>query len=452
MPFPWIRCGGRGARRLGLVLLAVPFFAGPVAATNSDRSGFISLVEGAAAVERAASQEPAAENQPLRSGDRLKTARGGRVEVVLADGTLIHVDSDSDLVFAELAGPNEGDPQSNLVLLERGELLLASFGETETRIDTDNATVYVGAGAYRLERDDLSTRVIVRHGEAELRTRSGAVSLAEGNQAAIEGDGALVVEPAGGPDVLERWAAALFELRERWAWCPQCRRGYWSFGEEDSGLDFVFTDFGAWDDGAPGCFEHPDGGARRTRPPHPPTDDPDRVGVPIAGGPGLAPGGAVEAPVTKPWPLEDSSAIDTTPTPVAKPPLEPDDSWLAASVGGAFAEPPAVTAAQVEASGDEGWRLESTASSEEESPSSDAPADTSVSAVSTTETPVSEVSTTDDSSSSISTTDSPAATADTSWASDTSASSAPAVEDTGSSGSGFVEAPSARDPGIEPNR
>ncbi|HET9769091.1 MAG TPA: FecR domain-containing protein [Thermoanaerobaculia bacterium] len=399
MPFPWIRCGGRGARRLGLVLLAVPFLGGQAAAASSDRSGFITLVEGAAAVAWAESQEPAAENQELRGGDRLTTASGGRVEAVLADGTVIHLDGDSDLVFAELAGPNEGDPPSNLLLLERGELLLASVGDTETRVDTANATVYLGAGAYRLEYAGDSTRVIVRGGEAELRTRRGAVSVVAGEQAAIDGGGP-VVGLARGPDALEQWAAALGELRERWAWCPQCRRGYWSFGEEDGGLDFVFTDFGAgtWDDGAPGCFEHPDGGARRTRPPHP-EDDPGRVGVPIARGPGLLPDGAIEAPVTKPWPLEDSSAIDTAPTPVAKPPLDPDDTWQAASVGGAVAEPsPAV----------------------DSSPSSS--------------------------------TDSPAATADTSWASNDSASSAPTVEDTSSHDSGFVEAPSARDPGIEPNR
>src|SRR5262245_7063330 len=91
MLFDWIPSGGRGARRLAVLLLAVPFLAAPVGATSDDRSAFISFVEGAAAVERAGLSEPAAEEQLLRGGDRLTTAANGRVEVALGDGTLIHV-------------------------------------------------------------------------------------------------------------------------------------------------------------------------------------------------------------------------------------------------------------------------------------------------------------------------------------------------------------------------
>jgi len=428
-------------------VLGVGVLSVPVAAADDDGSGFYGLVEGAAVVERAGVLGAAVEGQPLLTGDRLTTARSGRAEVTLADGTVIHVAG--AVVFAELAEPGERDDVANLLLLERGELLLASGDETETRVDTDNATVYLGAGAYRLERDDLATRVVVRRGDAELRTRRGALSVAAGEQASIEGDDDLVVRPAGSADALERWAVALFELRERWAWCPQCRRGLWmwSVGEDDDGLDLVFTDFGAgaWDDDAPGCFQS-GGGARRTRLPHFATDDPGRFAVPIPRESGPVVDVAIETPVAKPWPLDDSSAIDTTPTPVAKPQLESDGDWAAAGVGGAFAEEPTHEAvAPPTSSTDESWRLDDTAGSKDETPSTSPSADASVADVSTADTSAS----TDTSGW---TTDTSAAIVDTSSASDDSASSAPAAGDTGGSDAGFVDASPARDPDIEPNR
>ncbi|HXT49825.1 MAG TPA: FecR domain-containing protein [Thermoanaerobaculia bacterium] len=378
-------------------------------------------MEGAAAVERAGVTTAAADDRPLFTGDRLTTARGARVEVRLGDETAIFVAGDGEVVFATLAGEGAEAEPANLLLLERGELLLASEGGAETRVDTDNASVYVGAGSYRIERTDDATLVIARRGEAELRTRRGMVSVAEGEQGWIEGDGTPVVARAADVDALERWAAALDQPGERLAF------------EDEGDSDLAYDDFpfGFWDFGDVGseCERDCGGRAVRTRPPHPP-DEPGRWAVPIDDDPQADADGGIEVAIAKPWPLDDAG--DDGAVPMAKPPLE--ETADEASVEGAFLDstnaddvPPKPADAEP-ASAD----AELTISDLEPATSEVEPASVDVETSGST--------TTDDSS----TSGESASSAD---AGDTAADSG-----TGSSAPAEVEAPSQPDHNIEPNR
>ncbi|HEV8238992.1 MAG TPA: FecR domain-containing protein [Thermoanaerobaculia bacterium] len=320
-----------------IVLVLAVALAIPAAAANNEAGARLGVVDGAATIERAGAQAVAAADEPLLGGDRLITARGARVEAVLAEAVDALVAGDSELTFATLAGASDGDFTANLLRLDRGELLLTNDSGREVRIDTENATVYVSAGSCRIERGEDSTVVVARRGEIELRTRQGAVWLAAGEQASIEGDGAAVVERAGGDDALERWAATLDRRRERLAAAD--------YG--DLGLDYYDLGFDAWEVGEPVCVDpRPPGRAVRTRPPHPAADpgpavatDPGRNAV----SPGREPAAAVaaiEVPVDKPWPLDEASTSEPGELPITKPILETyddDDGWRAASIAGTYA-------------------------------------------------------------------------------------------------------------------
>ena len=311
--------------RLAAGLVAVATLAWTYAAAGQSEVGWLGLVEGAATVERAGVPEAAVSERPLMEGDRLTTARGARVEAVLADGTSVLVAGDSEV---ELAA-------SSLLLLERGELLLASAGTTETRIDTDNATVYVSAGSCRVERSEEATLVVARDGDVELRTRQGTVWLAAGRQAWVEGAEVAVVEPAGDADALERWAAALRGRQEQLAF------------EDDVGGDLASFDFplDSWEIGEPVRDDHhPPGRAIRTRPPHgepgPGSAGPNGPrGTAASDGDSGAAIAEIEVPMAKPWPLDDASTSAAGELPVAKPTLatNDDDGWRAASVAGTYA-------------------------------------------------------------------------------------------------------------------
>ena len=203
----------------GLLFLAAAL---PAAASPQDRYGYYRIVEGNATLlqpaepGQRAESEPAQENQPLLTGDRLWTARGSRVEVVLADNTMLRVAADSEVGFDELAGSGDGNADVNLLTLRRGELQVVSDGGGETRVDTDNATVYLrDSGNYRVETRDETTLLVVRAGRAEVRTRRGAITVDEDEEAWIEGDEAPEVEAAGTWDSLERWASNLDDQYRR---------------------------------------------------------------------------------------------------------------------------------------------------------------------------------------------------------------------------------------------
>jgi hypothetical protein len=210
----------------------------PAAARTGDRYGYYRLVEGNATLVQQGESLGAQENQPVVSGDRIWTGRGSRVEAVLADGTLLRVAGDSEVVFEELAQSDDGSADANYLTLRRGEVQLVASGVSDTRVDTDNATVYVrDAGNYRLETRDETTLLVVRNGRAEVRTRRGAVSLDGGEEAWIEGDGSPEVESAGSWDTLERWASALDD---------EYRRGRYDDDGIDASLGYSASRMGSY--------------------------------------------------------------------------------------------------------------------------------------------------------------------------------------------------------------
>ena len=171
------------------------------------RYGYYRIVEGNASVQSQDGNAPLEANQPLVPGDHLVTGAGSRVEVVLPDGALLRVAPASRLNFDQLTA--DGSGRSTLVL-EAGELQVAAADDGDTRIDTDDATVYArGAGAYRIEQREGATHVVVRSGQAEVRTPRGARVLDDGQEAWIDANGGLDVASAGPGDPLERWASTL---------------------------------------------------------------------------------------------------------------------------------------------------------------------------------------------------------------------------------------------------
>lgn len=417
---------GWGKLRLAAGLFVAATLAMPYAAAAQSETGWLGLVEGAATVERAGVPETAVTERPLVAGDRLITARGARVEAVLANGTSVLVGGDSEVASAELADGADAEILRNRLVLERGELLLAGEGAAETRVDTDNATVYLGAGSCRIERSEDATLVVARDGDVELRTRQGAVWLAAGRQAWVEGDQIASVEPAGDTDALERWAAALHGRRELLAF-------------EDDGVDLASYDFPIdfWDIGEPVCEDHhhQPGRAVRTRPPHGEPghgstggNDPGRTAASNGGDTGAAVA-EVETPVAKPWPIDEASTSEVSEQPIAKPIPEANDDgdgWRAASIAGTYA-PAASPAKEPQSSATE--EPQTASSSDDSATDSSSSADTSSSDTSST-------FVADTASSS------PEPAADT--------SPAPAPE-SGASEPGAFEAPGHDEPATEPN-
>ena len=190
----------------------------PAVAADSQRYGYFRVVDGTANLFQDGSTVGLQENHPLVTGDRLWTGGGSRVEVELPDGTILRVGGGTELSFDQLAASGDTGATSTLLVLQEGELHVVTettFGaEAYPRIDTPNASVYLeGAGSYHLETRGDRTRVAVRTGVAEVRTRQGARRIARGIEAWIEGADStdVQVRAAGELSALEEWGLALDE-------------------------------------------------------------------------------------------------------------------------------------------------------------------------------------------------------------------------------------------------
>src|SRR6187401_2751040 len=175
----------RLAATFALTLFLFPLAASPVLAqtTTSDQDlvspAHVALVDGVASLEREGRTENPL-NMPLLSGDRLKTA-DGRVEVVFADGSTLHLDRSTTI-----------DVQSDdLIRLIDGRVRLNIPGASRTiayRIDSASGSVRIReSGEYRVAvlhgTDETQLELAVLRGAGEIFTDQGNTAVRAGERA-----------------------------------------------------------------------------------------------------------------------------------------------------------------------------------------------------------------------------------------------------------------------------
>jgi hypothetical protein len=117
-------------------------------------------------------------NMPISVGDEIAVSPAGRVEIGLADGNVLYLGGGSHASFESLSDQQGEEDQFSAIRLSDGDAVLVAIGTNEEqipRIDTDEATVYLAAGArVRVNSDPRrGTVVIGRAGTAQVRTPAG---------------------------------------------------------------------------------------------------------------------------------------------------------------------------------------------------------------------------------------------------------------------------------------
>jgi len=132
-------------------------------------------------------EEELVRNMPVFPEDRISTLASQRVEVELADGSLVRLDDGSELFFQALPDPY-ADYQDNTILnLDSGavQIRVRDLGDSNFRVDTPSASVYLlGDGEFRIDLfPNGETRVRTRRGVAELSGDGGSVLVRSGMSA-----------------------------------------------------------------------------------------------------------------------------------------------------------------------------------------------------------------------------------------------------------------------------
>jgi hypothetical protein len=148
--------------------------------TDGVAPAHIAHVDGSVSLEREGRAERSPLNMPLLSGDRLRTA-DGRVEVLFADGSTLHLDVRSTI-----------DVQSDdLVRLTEGRLRLNILGPARTvayRIDSPAGSARITQrGEYRIallhSSGETQLELAVVRGAAEVFTDHGSTPVGAGERA-----------------------------------------------------------------------------------------------------------------------------------------------------------------------------------------------------------------------------------------------------------------------------
>lgn len=128
-------------------------------------------------------------NAPVTQGD-VVVADGGRVEIVLADGSVVWLEDETALEFTTMADVAGRFEKTTLLALQSGTVRIDAVEpdprDKAFRIDTEAGSIYLmSGGSYRLETDARSTRVAVFRGSAELSGDRGSVLIRSGYRSSV---------------------------------------------------------------------------------------------------------------------------------------------------------------------------------------------------------------------------------------------------------------------------
>jgi hypothetical protein len=186
----------------------------PAPAIAQDREteapAHISFVDGAAVLERDGRSETAPSSMPLLAGDRLRT-QNGRVEVLFADGSTLHLDGETTVDF-------QSDEVIRLIV---GRVRLNITGATRSvgyRVDAPTAWVQISrAGEYRISvLAGSEVELAVLRGSAELVNEDGSTVLGAGERAfarAGSSPSTAYVFNSAAWDSFDRWSEARRDAR-----------------------------------------------------------------------------------------------------------------------------------------------------------------------------------------------------------------------------------------------
>lgn len=199
---------------LSLVTLITTAFVGtasgqePAPAAEVQAPAHISVVDGVAILERDGRPDNSPGSMPLLAGDRVRT-RAGRVEILFADGSTLHLDHNSTV-----------DLQSDeLVRLIDGRIRLSIPGparEVHYRVDGPHGwAVIAEPGDYRVALQNgprgSELELAVLRGRAELVNDDGRTALRAGERAFARGGAApsyAYVANSAAYDAFDRWSEA----------------------------------------------------------------------------------------------------------------------------------------------------------------------------------------------------------------------------------------------------
>ncbi len=207
---------------------------------------FVGALDGDATLfaARSGAQSELEIHLPVLRGDRLWTRPYGRLAVLMSDRSILALDHDSEVTFAQIAGSPDADDADSLYVLHRGRLSLEVANhllDSELpAVDTTNARVYAKQeGRYQVESDgDSWTEVAVLEGFAEVVTQRGSVI--------VRGGEALLVRGLDDPWIeLQSGAGAAAAALDRWAEGHRARLAAYAAVDAD-GYGSALTGHGQW--------------------------------------------------------------------------------------------------------------------------------------------------------------------------------------------------------------
>jgi hypothetical protein len=152
------------------VLLMELAVAGDVLAADA---GWVAGINGTPTLTRAGKTEPLKRGDTVVVGDRIETAEGSKVKILLADDSVLAIGPRTQLTIDELAFGGDGRKGRLHVLFGRFKLAIADWLNGPSDYQVDTPTAVAGVRGTVLWGDTQLDAICALRGHVEVRTVRG---------------------------------------------------------------------------------------------------------------------------------------------------------------------------------------------------------------------------------------------------------------------------------------
>lgn len=198
--------------KLGLGCVLALGLGAAAGTARAETAGTVSFLSGTAKLKHAGASIDLAQGGIVEAGDEVSTAAASRLELTLADKSVVRLGPSSKMLVKEAAFGADGQKKfSTKLLLGKlwARVLSTLGGESHFDVETDNAVAGVRGTTFRVDaHHDHSVLV---------RVYAGAVAVASANRLPMQGHGGNRKEVAGPQEVdkhtYEKLLAKMMEVK-----------------------------------------------------------------------------------------------------------------------------------------------------------------------------------------------------------------------------------------------
>ena len=205
----------RPLRRILTVLILIPFLLSTVQISHAQEEKVGEATRVVKDVYGGSLAYRIKEGRPLKYRERIQTGKDSAADLTLLDGSAVVIGPDSKIILDDFIVGKETGVIEGVISMTRGMLrFVGSKLQKHVEVKTPTATIGIRGTAFDVHVLNNKMALVVYHGDTEVTSSQGTVTLGAGDFLEVDGGGALTQTDQANEALLEAVAQLLLVIAQ----------------------------------------------------------------------------------------------------------------------------------------------------------------------------------------------------------------------------------------------